>query len=81
MGDVQGFLLCIETVVHFREVLKQSPVVQVGCSIDSKLAFEVVSTGEDEFGDAFVVAADLGDDDGMFFACSSILDITLQRLL
>ena len=47
MCDMQGFLLCVETVVHFGQVLKQRPVVQVGGSIDSELAFEVVSTRVD----------------------------------
>ena len=81
MCDVQGFLLCIETVVHFREVLKQSPVVQVGCSIDSKLAFEVVSTRIDKLVCALSFSIPhLADYYRVFFAASSVDNKFIKEL-
>ena len=33
--DVQRFLLGVEAIVHFGEVLNQGPVIQVGGTVDA----------------------------------------------
>lgn len=62
MGDMQRLLVLIKSIVHFREILDQSEVLEVGGAVDPELALQVVPTCIDELLDGrSLVVPDLGD--------------------
>lgn len=71
--DVQWLLVLVHSIVELRDILDKCKIVQVRRTIDTKLPFEVVSTGVDKLVGALpLTVPDLADDDGVFLSAGCI---------